>query len=484
MNLLIATLFVSFCLNSLSHAVESHAVDEKTEFVLPPLHTLNTNYVHPDQLKSVVQSNLEKVKGIQFKEGDLLTNLILVCLTNNQRHMTNEEGYVKTEWLVPENSIITFIDKFGTIIPSISSEKPTRLKRLDGKGFAKEGKDGSMRLATFRTPDMTTGAKFVPVTFLTMRNELRLSQDTQKRERLPIEVRGKDPRIISKTPHKPTPEEIEKIEIEKQRELETLQAELANLISTYKELDLNSLKDQPSLGVIKKVTFTIELLTKSRENKGLLDRALPKLKADVQSLKRSLQKQITSKSQEPLSQTDRSHYCSQTDLREAKQETKQAANLLLEREQEKERSKLNRPNADPSGAESFPTLEEVPQKVVSPFYIFQDLPHHNILDLLKVTTNSHSSFEGISISREELTNFITFLRDKEAQERELILDVTQTLGYSFDKSGGKGSHAKVSLGEGMKPIILSNAGRELTTEQLIDLKAALVQKGLLDGDSQ
>ena len=119
---------------------------------------------------------------------------------------------------------------------------------------------------------------------------------------------------------------------------------------------------------------------------------------------------------------------------------------------------------------------------LSLLYVFQNSLSHQIIETLKETSNEASSYSGVKISRTELENFVEFLRDAEYEERIHTTEETinkEDLRYSYAPDQGKGSHTKVKLGRGIKPIILSEQGRLLTTEQLQDLKAAIEQKGLL-----
>lgn len=167
-------------------------------------------------------------------------------------------------------------------------------------------------------------------------------------------------------------------------------------------------------------------------------------------------------------------------------ETKEEADRQILKATEKEERHLNRPNANPSGKEEVAIEQEHPElkKIsVSIPYVFQNPLNHRIIKVLEETSNEGSSYSGVKVSREEFENFVKFLKNAECEER--IKATGETMNreelrhYYYAPDKGKGSHIKVKLGRGTKPVILSQQGQYLTTGQLEDLKAVIRQKGLL-----
>jgi|GEM_PF-3378564 len=116
----------------------------------------------------------------------------------------------------------------------------------------------------------------------------------------------------------------------------------------------------------------------------------------------------------------------------------------------------------------------------SSYYIFQSPCEHKLLTTLKEST----TYSGVTITRAQLQNLLSFLELKEREERKDSILKDQNLGYYYDPSRSDGSHTMYSLRCGMGGLTLCKPknGRhpnELTPEQVKDLKMALIKKRII-----
>lgn len=352
--------------------------------------------------------------------------------------------------------------------------------RLDGQGFAKENPDGSIKLGTFdmRKTTPISGSFFSTVSLLGLPQELHIHNQEQQRQRRPEGLRDKE---FSKrkplVPHVPTPEELQAITESKKA---NRQAQLSQLSSEFDSLNLELLKDENSIEKIKTLTFGISFLQDKIDSECLFNSSFNNLKINVSELQQSITQELRTIHNQSIFSSD---FISSFDTDMFTKETKEEADRQILKEAEKEESRLNRSNANPSGRTELAEEQENPKlkKTSTPPYVFQKPLNHRIIEELKETSNEDTSYSGIKISRERLKNLVEFLKDEEHKERGKTGETIKKdlLSYYYAPDQGDGSHAKVKLGHGAKPIILSQQGTWLTTPQLKDLKAALEQKGLL-----
>ena len=462
----IKSLFLSICLIQASYSAERFH---------------ENGFVQPHLLAETIEKNREFFLNHKFVDGETLINLMPIDYIDPVQ--VEQDGFGSIRTLHVLNGWNITFKQYGSWIAPLteSSEENLRLNRLDGQGFAKEEKDGSTRLGTLNLRKSTPiqGSPFSTVALMNLSEELHLHNEGQQRQRRPEDLRGKE---FSKrkplVPHIPTPEELQEIVESKKA---SRQDQLTKLSSKFGSLNLELLKDTESLTKIKTLKFGLSFLQNKIDNETLFNSSFKNLEKNVSELQQSILQELRRIHSQSISTSDFS--TSSFDTGALTKETKEEADHQILKLTKKEESRLNRSNANPSGKEEAAEEQEKPEleKTPVPPYIFQNPLNHGIVDELKGTSNEDSSYTGINISRKRLENFVEFLKDEELKEREEVGEniSKDLLRYYYATDQGDGSHIKVKLGYGIKPIILSQQGNWLTVPQLKDLKAAIEQKGLL-----
>jgi hypothetical protein len=459
-------LFLSFFFVQASYSAENYYED---------------GFVPRDLLAGTIQKNREFFLNHKFKNGETLVNLMPLNNMDPVEVEQDTSGGIRTLYVL-NGWNITFQQHGSDIVPHMeNSEKNLRLNRLDGQGFAKENSDGSITLGTINTrkkPTPVPGTPFSTVSLLSLPQELRVHNEEQQRQRRPEGLRDKEfsnrkPLI----PHIPTSEELQAIAESKKA---NRQEQLTQLSLDFKSLKLELIKDEQSRKKIKSLEFGIPFLQGKIDNENLFNSSFQNLKKSVSELQQSIMQELRLIHSQSISLSD---FAPSFDTDTLTKEAKEEADRLILKEAEKEESRLKRPNANPAGREEEAAEQEnlALKKVPVPPYVFQNPLRHQIIENLKATSNEDSSYTGIKISRERLKYFVEFLEDTEHKERERARETIKKdcLRYYYRPDQGDGSHAKAKLGYGTKPIILSQQGTWLTTQQLKDLKDRLEQKGLL-----
>jgi hypothetical protein len=437
-------------------------------------------------LETRVRNNIKQNLGKTFEEGQVMVNLVHPTVPGVDV-VKNDQGEFYTKYIVPKGSTITVMQRFQNLqicVPSFASTEPCLTKRLDGQGLGKETSDGSICIGrlNFNSFQPVEGKDSMSVRCLSMSEELRVDIGQRQRQRRTKGLQDKEfkprPQTVS---HKPSPEDLAAIKREK---LERCKTKLDTLRKQYDEIDFDLLQgNQEAKAKVPSVKKGFELLEKNVADEDIFQRLYANVNGKIEDL-RAISNKARQASAASQVVTYSIPFATLQDIRDVGRETKAQAEEKLSSADEKATSRLNRPNAAPApkAAEEQKSEPEKPKKPAQ-LYIFLQPCAHDIIHELEETSNEDSSYAGITISRERLSNFVMFLHAAErAQQTQAgkVLDDKDDLGYYYREDQGKGSHTKVKLGRGTKPIIMSREGGiNLSVNQLRDLKNVLFQKGLM-----
>lgn len=455
-----------------------YTVEEGKDFTIRLFADVSWSSLSPlqqQQLQEQVEAQQKKDTNKKFKGGDLMVNLLPHTMPG-VRLVQSSCGKIQTWYTVGEGATITIQPTQWGIAPEWSSSAPERPKRWDGK-FAKIGPNGQPIIGRVNMikpqptghPDMMHLGRFN-----SLEQDVKLDLQNARKQRLPQPVQNLQHTPKTKVEKKPTPEDLNKISrAQKEERLEQFE-QLKNQVSALREDVLTSPDQQTKLTNVKGcLTLLSNNLDKS---------SFPLFLTEIQKKYNALKSEetIALRAAHPA-QNIPSYIQSPQALGEEQQALKEEARRRINAEKEKDKSHTERPNANPNPIiEEQQPIEDVKgkDKEKKEAYTFQSPLKHSILEDLQETSTEDSSYQGVKISREQLMNFVAFLRAAEKQERSSEEITLKDLGYYYDVSAGKGSHTKVKLGRGTKPLIFSQRD-DLTVEQMRDLKTALIFKGLI-----
>lgn len=447
---------------------------------------INTSPKTLEELDAFIKQNQKKHLNKIYSSGEILINLASTDPILGAKVLRNTKtGILHTEYTIPDNHTFKLIEVMGQIAPLVESIKRPRLERLAGDGYAKETSKG----AVLATLNLKKGTPIAPGIFslplMSLSEDYNRELSMKQKGRKPINARDKIPHPQkTQTAYKPTAEDMENIKKNKEQEYRT---KVGNWTTRFKNIALQDIEGEETNALVKTITFSLGLSDNNiGKNDLMVDQCLKSLEKSIVRLEQIQAERRKSQSLEVHNDL----FSSLPSLDPSLGTIKKLALEKIETNEKKEKLKQERPNANSNPITSESLDKELKAEDVSTLdkakpYIFENQVSHSIITVLKETTNADSSYAGITISRAELENFVKELENLERNERlasspELAEGREGLLGYSYKKSEGKGSHAKVKFGKGTKPLILSKQGEhKLTIPQLRDLKEILIAKGLI-----
>jgi len=455
-----------------SYACDAHLQDREIS-----VHHL-TQAQH-DELKGKIAQNVKLNLDRTFTGGETMINLMDVSGLG-VKLVQKPSGEFETRYTVRDGWTCTMKQTEWGITALMDKPHKPQVRRLDGK-LAKQNPDGSYSLGIFRPAD----GQPIPGTPLMLhegplpfRKEVQLKLNSMEKERRPEELRDQKFSHHTQVKKKPDPEEVRLIQ---EKQSQSREERVNDLTSQFSALRVDVLTTPEQAKKISSFNLTIKMAKNNINNAQNFDVLLGNAQTKYTELNKEINeilRQILINKPSLSTPFQPSLISENQEMREIKERT----DRQIKDKEVKEKSHLERPNANPLGGvvEAQAENHSDEEKGNTGLYTFSSIPLHGIIDALQGTSDEDSSYVGISISREQLQNFIEFLEQAEKDERTLngLADPTD-LGYSYDPSGGKGSHLKVKFGRGTKPVILSDQGRLLIVAQMRDVKDALIQKGLI-----
>lgn len=452
-------------------------MEESVEQEIPYTHLSS---IQRENLSQTVEEKRKNCLNKKFVSGETMVNLMLPG-DPTAKIIHTQNGCLETRYCVPEDVTYTIVQTAWGIAPQYNSTNATRVGRLDGKFANKVSSDGSIPLGRFyyndfvpsNVPGMYTGK------IATLQQEMGTDLEQLRKQRLPQPAQNLQHTPKVKVEKKPTSEELASLaQARKTKRLE----QFTQFEAKVNQLHSDILTTEEQVQETKGLKLGLQILKNYIDKEEGFNPFLENLKKKYNPLKEQQNQILRSIVQVQNTPT---YSLPPQASGEDQQAVREEARRRIEAEVKKEKSHLERPNANPT---PLPEEKEEQQedikgkdKVKKEAYVFQFPLTHSILEALQNTSTENSSYEGIRISREQLENFVDFLKQAEKLEsshQENTLE-DSNLGYCYDSSAGKGSHTKVKLGYGVKPIILSQQGRLLTIDQIRDLKIILIQKGLI-----